>query len=77
MRFPKGDPENPLTWQELTAKFESLAIRVFSQRRCQEIVDSVSGMNHLTALSTIWNLMARPTPATGGVHRTAPAARGS
>ena len=24
VRFPKGDPENPLTWQELSAKFHSL-----------------------------------------------------
>ena len=29
VRYPKGDPENPLTWQELSAKFQSLATRVF------------------------------------------------
>src|ERR1700686_4555392 len=57
VRFPKGDPENPLSWQELAIKFQSLAMRVFPQSWCQEIVDSVSEMNHFTALTTIWKLM--------------------
>ena len=77
VRFPKGDPENPLSWQELTTKFQSLAMCVFPQSWCQEIVDSVSEMNHFTALTTIWKLMAHPTPATAAFRRTAPAARGS
>ena len=60
VRFPKGDPENPLTWQELTAKFQSLALRVFPTARCDQIVDSVREMNSSTALRDIWNLTARP-----------------
>lgn len=74
VRFPKGDPENPLSWQELTAKFKSLAMRTFSPSRCQEIVDSVKDMDRFTSLSALWKLMARPTLETAG--RTAPAARG-
>ena len=31
VRFPKGDPENPLTWEELSAKFQSLAMRVLPE----------------------------------------------
>ena len=38
VRFPKGDPENPLTWQELSAKFHSLAIACFSKARCDQII---------------------------------------
>jgi 2-methylcitrate dehydratase PrpD len=38
IRYPKGDPENPLTWQELSAKFESLASRVFPKARCAQII---------------------------------------
>ena len=60
VRFPKGDPENPLTWQELTAKFQSLAARVLPTARCDQIVDSVREMNSFTALRDIWNLTARP-----------------
>jgi 2-methylcitrate dehydratase PrpD len=59
VRFPKGDPENPLTWQELTAKFQSLAVRVFQTARCDQIVDCVREMNSSTALRDIWNLTAR------------------
>lgn len=75
VRFPKGDPENPLSWQELTTKFQSLARHVFPQSRCQEIVDSVKEMDRFTSLSALWKLLARPTQETAG--RTAPAARGS
>jgi 2-methylcitrate dehydratase PrpD len=37
VRHPKGDPENPLTWDELTAKFRSLAGAVLPTDRCDEI----------------------------------------
>ena len=51
VRFPKGDPENPLTWQELSAKFHSLAARVFPKTRCEQIIASVKGMKSSTALA--------------------------
>jgi 2-methylcitrate dehydratase PrpD len=59
IRFPKGDPENPLTWQELSAKFHSLAARVFPKTHCDQIVDSVKEMNSSTELRNIWKLAAR------------------
>jgi 2-methylcitrate dehydratase PrpD len=59
VRFPKGDPENPLTWQELSAKFHSLAMRVFPNTRCDQIIDSVKGMNSSAVLRDIWKLAAR------------------
>ena len=40
--YPKGDPENPLTWEEMAAKFHSLAGAVLSQERCAEIVRQIS-----------------------------------
>jgi 2-methylcitrate dehydratase PrpD len=60
VRFPKGDPENPLTWQELSAKFHSLGERVLPTARCEQIVDAVKNMNSSTNLRDIWNLTARP-----------------
>jgi 2-methylcitrate dehydratase PrpD len=42
VRYPKGDPENPLTWEELAAKFRSLAGVVLSSERCGEIIQRVS-----------------------------------
>ena len=69
VRFPKGDPENPLSWQELTTKFQSLAMRVFPKSRCQEIVDAVSDMNHSTAIRTIWKLMSVILHRRRAVHK--------
>jgi 2-methylcitrate dehydratase PrpD len=59
IRFPKGDPENPLTWQELSAKFHSLAACVFTKNRCDQIIDSVKEMNSPAELRSIWKLAAR------------------
>ncbi len=43
VRYPKGDPENPLTWGEMTAKFRSLAGAVVPAERCDEILEAISG----------------------------------
>jgi 2-methylcitrate dehydratase PrpD len=42
VRYPKGDPENPLTWDEMIAKFHALAGAVISYERCDEIVEAIS-----------------------------------
>jgi len=75
VRFPKGDPQNPLSWQELADKFNSLATRTFPPSRCEEIVDAVKNMDRFTSLSALWKLMIPPTPE--NAVRTAPGARGS
>jgi 2-methylcitrate dehydratase PrpD len=41
VRYPKGDPENPLTWDELAAKFLALAGPVVGPDRCIEIKNLV------------------------------------
>jgi 2-methylcitrate dehydratase PrpD len=62
VRFPKGDPENPLSWQELSAKFDSLATRVFPETRSGQIINSVKDMNPSAVLRDIWKLTALPAP---------------
>jgi 2-methylcitrate dehydratase PrpD len=42
VRYPKGDPENPLTWEEMTAKFRALAGAVVSAERCDEIIEAIA-----------------------------------
>ncbi|HEX3375547.1 MAG TPA: MmgE/PrpD family protein [Candidatus Acidoferrales bacterium] len=59
VRFPKGDPENPLTWPELAAKFQSLAKRVLPKDRCDQIVNSVKDMKSSSILRNIWRLTSR------------------
>ena len=41
LRYPKGDPDNPLTWEEMAAKFRSLAGAVLSPERCNRIVEQL------------------------------------
>jgi 2-methylcitrate dehydratase PrpD len=60
VRFPKGDPENPLTWRELSTKFHSLATRVLPTERCAKIVKSVQGMKPSSALADTWKLATGP-----------------
>jgi 2-methylcitrate dehydratase PrpD len=65
VRFPKGDPENPLTWEELSAKFGSLAMRVLARDRCEEITKLVSEIQPSSDLRQIWKLAALSAPAAG------------
>jgi len=63
IRFPKGDPENPLSWPELTAKFSSLATHVIPEDRCSQIIDSVGALGPSSVLGDIWSLTAVPAAA--------------
>jgi 2-methylcitrate dehydratase PrpD len=42
VRYPKGDPENPLTWDEMETKFRTLAGSVLSPDRCEQVIAAVS-----------------------------------
>ncbi len=42
VRYPKGDPENPLSWDEMAAKFRALAGTVLTPERCDEIIAAIS-----------------------------------
>ena len=42
--FPKGDPENPLTWDELIDKFRNLIAPVFFEARQNEIIERVRSL---------------------------------
>jgi 2-methylcitrate dehydratase PrpD len=42
VRHPKGDPENPLTWEEMAAKFRSLAGSVLPAERCNRIIEQIA-----------------------------------
>jgi 2-methylcitrate dehydratase PrpD len=42
VRYPKGDPENPLSWDEMAAKFRALAGAVLTPERSDEIIAAIS-----------------------------------
>jgi len=41
VRFPKGDPENPLTWDELTDKYTDLVKPVWDATRAERVYQAV------------------------------------
>jgi 2-methylcitrate dehydratase PrpD len=58
VRFPKGDPENPLTWDELAVKFASLAMRALPPKQCDQIIAAVTRMKPSSSPAAIWKLAA-------------------
>jgi 2-methylcitrate dehydratase PrpD len=42
VRYPKGDPENPLSWEEMAAKFRSLAGGAIPSERCERIIEQIA-----------------------------------
>ncbi|MCJ7746487.1 MAG: MmgE/PrpD family protein, partial [Desulfobacterales bacterium] len=41
IEYPKGDPENPLTWEEIIEKFHDLTGRLMGREQRLKIVDQV------------------------------------
>ena len=56
--YPKGDPRNPLTDDEVEAKFDALATPVLSDRRRQQVKDAVWGLERLGSISQLMTLCA-------------------
>ncbi len=62
VRYPKGDPENPMSWPELAAKFDSLATRALPKAQCDQIARAVQSLNSATVLSDIWASLPSSKP---------------
>ena len=50
VRFPKGDPENPLSWDELTAKYVDLATAVWTDARAGRVCEAVRALEDASDL---------------------------
>ena len=42
--YPKGDPDNPLTWEELASKFMSLAVPVYGTAKALALKNWVEAL---------------------------------
>jgi 2-methylcitrate dehydratase PrpD len=71
VRYPKGDPDNPLTWDEMAAKFRSLAGRVLPADRCNAIIEDVGQIDNLRGVGN----PARPVFNTALLCAESPQAR--
>jgi 2-methylcitrate dehydratase PrpD len=57
--YPKGDPETPLSWEELIQKFNYLVAPVFPEDRRVEIVSRVRSLETETSISSLVSLLAK------------------
>ena len=53
----KGEPENPVTWEEGIAKFTSLAQETLGQGGAERVVEAVQGLEHVEDFSQFTELL--------------------
>jgi len=58
INYPKGDPENPLSWEELLRKFDELSSPVFSEEKRKEIVSRMRSLETETRVPALTDLLA-------------------
>ena len=58
LTYPKGDPENPVTWEELREKFNTLSAPVISSQRQQEIMSAIESLDQLDDVRQLASLLS-------------------
>jgi 2-methylcitrate dehydratase PrpD len=44
VEYPKGDPPNPMTWEESVEKFMSLAEPAYGEKTCKKLCDFIGAL---------------------------------
>jgi 2-methylcitrate dehydratase PrpD len=55
--FPKGDPENPATMDEIKTKFHSLTEKYFDQEKREKIIDMVDRLEEVENIAQLADLV--------------------
>jgi len=63
VEMPKGEPENPLTWEELVEKFHTLTVPVFSAARRNAIIEATARLETFRDIRDLASLLEAETPA--------------
>ena len=58
LTYPKGDPENPVTWDEMRDKFNLLSAPVISSARQQEIIAAIDSLDQLDDVRQFASLLS-------------------
>ena len=58
LTYPKGDPENPVTWDEMRDKFNLLSAPVISSQRQQEIIAAIDSLDQLDDVRQFASLLS-------------------
>ena len=56
--YPKGDPENPVTWDGMKEKFNMLSSPVIGPRRQQEIISAVESLDQMEDVRRLAELLS-------------------
>jgi 2-methylcitrate dehydratase PrpD len=57
VRYPKGDPQNPLSWDELLAKYRELGRSVLPEERLDELSRRVRALESAPDVAPLWRLL--------------------
>lgn len=58
VKYPKGEPENDLTTDELNEKFKTLSTRTLPERRANKIIDTVNRLPEIDDIRKLTRLLA-------------------
>lgn len=53
----RGDPDSPLTWEEVLGKFKELAVPLLPEERARAIAETVSGIENVGSLEELSGLL--------------------
>jgi 2-methylcitrate dehydratase PrpD len=56
--YPRGDPENPLTWEELLGKFDDLTSAIYPVKKRQKVVSRVLALEQAKDMKAFCRLLA-------------------
>lgn len=56
---PKGDPENPLSWEEIIVKFRNLVAPIMKTDVQDKIIDTVRNLEKVSDIAELMNLMTK------------------
>jgi 2-methylcitrate dehydratase PrpD len=60
VRYPKGDPQHPLSWEELLTKYRELGRSVLPEDRLDALSQRVRCLESIPDVALLWRLL-RPT----------------
>ena len=58
LTYPKGDPENPVTWDEMRTKFNLLSAPVISSQRQEEIISAIDSLEQMDDVRQLASLLS-------------------
>jgi 2-methylcitrate dehydratase PrpD len=71
----RGHPEKPMSWTELTEKFNECATLVLPQRNAGQIIDLVARLEQLKSLQPLMRALTRSRTGTKITTRNSPSPR--